>query len=194
MKKTFTIIAGFVAALASLTPSVQAIPITGTVVVQGGTALTPIGSPLGTASGVGATTGSVLAGSDSFSGTAGATVSFQAFTFEPATTPINLLWSFTVGALTYSFDLSTMTVATYNPSFLDITGAGTLSIVGTGSPYDTTDGTWTYQINSTDPNGVDGVFSYQSSITAIPVPDGGMTLVLLGTAFSGLYLFKRTLA
>lgn len=193
MKKTFTIV-GLVAVLASFNPLAQAIPITGTIIVQGGTALTPIGSPLGTASGVAATTGTVLAGSDSFAGTAGAVVSFQAFTFTPATPPANALWTFTVGGLAYSFDLTAMTVKTYDPSFLDIVGTGWLSITGANSPYQQTEGTWTYQISSTDPNGVGGVFSYQSADTAIPVPDGGMTLMLLGSTLAGFCLLKRSLA
>src|ERR1700679_3907038 len=98
-------------AFVGVIPSIEAVPITGTIDIQGGTTLTPVGSPLGTATGVAATTGSVLAGSEAFAGTAGTSLTFSAFTFEPATTPVTL-WSFTIGALTYSFDLTSMTVLT----------------------------------------------------------------------------------
>jgi hypothetical protein len=178
-------------AFVGFVPSIEAVPITGTIDIQGGTTLTPVGSPLGTATGVAATTGSVLAGSEAFAGTAGTSLTFSAFTFEPATTPVTL-WSFTIGALTYSFDLTSMTVLTYDASFLDISGSGMLSITGTGSTWDATPGSWTYQINSTDPNGVQGIFSYQSSNTA--VPDGGMTVILLGSVLSGLCLLRKQIS
>ena len=193
MNNKFSIITGVVAALITFAPAAQAIPITGTVIIQGGTTLTPVGSPLGTATGVAGTVGTVLAGSGSYSGTAATAVVFKAFTFQPAVTPVSSLWSFTLAGLTYTFDLTGMTVNTYSPSFLDIKGTGTLNITGVGSSWNATEGTWTYQINSTDPNGVGGVFSYQSSNT--PIPDGGMTVILLGAALSGFYLFrKKTLA
>jgi len=186
MNKKQLVLAVALAVLAGFTASVQAIviPVTGSVVIQGGTTLTPVGAPLGTATGVAATTGSVLAGSGSFTGTAGSAVTFNAFTFQPVTTPVISLWSFAAGGLAYNFDLTGMTVHTYNSSFLDISGTGTLSITG----YTPTPGTWTYQINSTDPAGVNGVFSYQSSNSA--VPDGGMTLVLLGAVLSGIYMVR----
>ena len=179
------------AAFVGVIPSIEADPITGTIDIQGGTTLTPVGSALGMATGIAATTGSVLAGSGAFAGTGGTTVAFGAFTFEPATTPVTL-WTFTLDGLTYSFDLTAMTVLTYDASFLDISGSGTLSITGTGSTWDATPGSWTYQINSTDPNGVSGIFSYQSSNTA--VPDGSMTIILLGSVLSGLCLLRKQIS
>src|ERR1700677_2086769 len=92
-------------AFVGVAPSIEAVPITGSIGIQGVTTLTPIGAPLGTATGVGATNGVVSSGSGSFAGTAGTLVGLSPFTFNPATTPVTM-WTFTLGNLTYSFDLT----------------------------------------------------------------------------------------
>ncbi len=191
MKSKYLVLPGLVAVLFAFTATVSAVPITGTVTIQGGTTLVPQGSALGSVSGVGLDNlGSILTGSGSFAGTAGAAnVSFTGFNIQNGAVSISPLWSFTIGAVAYSFDLAQMTVTTKSDASLVISGTGFLHITG----FDTTPGTWSYQINSTTPdgkqNGVGGIFSYQSSNTAIP--DGGMTVVLLGAALSGLYVFRR---
>jgi hypothetical protein len=132
-----------------------------------------------------------MSGFGSFAGTAGTSVNFEPFTFSPATTPVTL-WSFTVGSLTYSFDLTSMVLGTDNSSLLTISGSGTLAITGDGSTWDPTTGNWTYQIASaTSPYAGDGVFSYDSNTT---VPDGGLTVILLGSALSGLTLLRKKIS
>lgn len=178
--------AGVVATLISFTATVQAIPITGTLTIQGSTRLTfngSSGAALGTANGVAANIGTVLSGSGSFSSvTAGTLVAFSAFTFNPVTTPVLPLWVLDSPFQNYKFDLTGMTVNAYNASTLDISGTGILSIGG-----DSTAGTWTYHVTSANSS---ADFSYQSTNTAI-VPDGGMTVMLLGTALSGIYCFRK---
>ena len=175
-------------AFVGVVPSIEAVPITGSVVIQGIATLTPIGAPLGTATGVDGTNGVVSSGFGSFAGTAGALVSLAPFTFNPATTPVNM-WSFTVGSLTYSFDLTSMVLGTDDSSLLTISGSGTLTITGDGSNWDATTGNWTYQIASaTSPYAADGVFNYESNTT---VPDGGLTAILLGSALSGLTMLRK---
>ena len=177
-------------AFVGVVSSIEAVPITGSVEIQGIATLTPIGAPLGTATGVDGTNGVVSSGFGSFAGTAGALVSLAPFTFNPATTPVNM-WSFTVGSLTYSFDLTSMVLGTDDSSLLTISGSGTLTITGDGSNWDPTTGNWTYQIASTNPDGVYGQFNYQSNTT---VPDGGLTAILLGSALSGLTMLRKKIS
>jgi hypothetical protein len=206
MIKKFTILAGMVAVLVSLAPSVKAVPITGSVTLLGGgeNILTPVGSRLGTATGVAATTGIVLGGDGSFLGTAGSSVNFSSFLFSSISTPVNPLWSFAAGGLTYSFDLTAMTVK-MSGGAIYITGTGMLSIAG--SDFDPTAGTWTYlgaDLGAGRSADTAGLFGFLSSNTAttnptsnlsLVVPDGGMTIILLGAALSAIYFFrKQTLA
>ncbi len=181
-----------VIAFVGVVPSIEAVPIIGSIDIQGGGALlTPVGAPLGTATGVAATNGVVSSGSGSFAGTAGTSVNFEPFTFNPAITPVSL-WSFTIGSLTYSFDLTSMVVGIDDSSLLTINGSGTLTITGSGSDWDATTGNWTYQIaTATSPYADDGVFNYQSNTT---VPDGGLTVILLGSALSGLFLLRKQIS
>lgn len=183
------------ATLVICTSSVQAVPISGSITILGiGDLQTTAGSKLGTATGISGTTGTVFFGDGSFAGTAGASVGISSFMLNPVSTPISPLWSFMVGDLTYSFDLLGMTVKVNNLGLLYITGTGLLSITGDGSSYDETAGTWIY---------ADSKFGFLSSNTAdsgstpnVPgtvnsVPDGGMTIILLGVALSGFYFFRK---
>lgn len=97
--------------------------------------------------------------------------------FAPST-PRPGLWS--VGGFT--FDLLSSTVVLQNSGFLLITGVGIIS----GNGFDPTDGIWSFSTQAPRSN---GIFSFSSSSEA--VPDGGMTLVLLGAALGGLELMRR---
>lgn len=186
MKQKLTIAAVVLAILTGLAPAVQAVPITGTLTIQGTTKLTLNGSSgaaLGTANGVAANTGTVLSGSGSFASvTSGTAVSFSAFTFNPVTTPVLPLWVLASPFQNYKFDLTSMVVNIYDASTLDISGTGTLFIGA-----DSTAGTWTYHVTSATSS---ADFSYTSTNTAL-VPDGGMTVLLLGAALSGIYCFRK---
>lgn len=206
MKNKLAIMSGVLATFVIFTSSVQAIPITGSIIIaglDGGNVLTPVGSKLGTATGIAATTGTVTYGDGSYTGTAGASVNISSFMLNPLSTTVSPLWSFMVGGLTYSFDLTGMSVK-ISGGLLSITGTGMLSIAGSGSSYDETGGTWTYFAVDVGANKFsDGVFGFLSSNTAVSdpdltpntpvgsVPDGGMTIILLGVALSCLYFFRK---
>lgn len=188
MKHKFAIALVVVTTVLSFTSTLQAVPITGTLTIQGTTKLTlggSSGAALGTANGVAANTGTVTSGSGSFAPvTAGTLVAFSAFTFSPVTVPVLPLWVLNSPFQDYKFDLTGMTVNTYNASVLDISGTGILTIGG-----DSTAGTWTYRVTSSASS---ADFSYQSTNASL-VPDGGITVMLLGVALSGIYIFRRTI-
>lgn len=110
-------------------------------------------------------------------------VTFTPFSFSAiAVTP---LWTFTVGAVTYSFDATSITVNTQNGKFLNLSGNGAASITG----FQTTEGTWT--ITDTAVNG--DVFTFGASsealgipIHVVPVDDSGGTGLLIGLGLAGV--------
>jgi VPDSG-CTERM motif len=150
------------------------------------------------ATGAGAATGLVVAGDMAYGTTVGASVSFNAFDWNPVLNPSPVtLWSFTSGAGTYSFSLTNLLNVTQTSTFLNISGAGVFSIAGVDS-FTPTGGLWSYTITSS--NGVantDGKFTATSSNSVLPagadtpVPDGGSTAVLIGLSFLGLGALAR---
>ena len=118
-----------------------------------------------------------------FSGIAASTQATMAqpWIFNPST-PTPALWS--VGRFT--FDLLSATVVTQNAQFLSITGTGIVS----GNGFDPTNTEWSF--TSQNAGGRPGtIFSF--SANGIAVPDGGMTVALLGIAFVGLEGLRRKL-
>jgi hypothetical protein len=83
--------------------------------------------------------------------------------------------------LTYSFDLLSLTFDR-GPDTLTLDGSGTLMIDG----YDATPGSWIMTLNQAD-----GSFSFSSSNGA--VPDGGMTVIMLGLGLCGIGMIRRKL-
>jgi hypothetical protein len=105
-------------------------------------------------------------------------------TFDPFTVPVIPLWSFTYAGLTYSFDLLFGFISNRGPDTLTLEGRGMLMISGGG--YDPTPGIWILTANQAN-----GTFSFSSSNGA--VPDGGMTVVMLGLALCGIGMIRRKL-
>jgi VPDSG-CTERM motif len=103
-------------------------------------------------------------------------------TFDPFTVPVIPLWSFTYLGVTYSFELLHGFIANRGPDTLTLQGAGILMITG----YDPTPGFWILTANQAA-----GTFSFSSSNSA--VPDGGMTVVMLGLALCGIGMIRRKL-
>jgi hypothetical protein len=164
----------------------------GTAVVISQATQLAFSNPAGTVS-IGAT--------GAFAGTAGSLVNFANFTFAPLgsqTTPVNL-WTYQSAAsgqlLTYSFTLGNITSETHtDDQFLNLAGIGTISITGGTSSYTPQAADWTFTVTDSS-EGTTGDFDLgfgQSDTTAIP--DGGMTVMMLGAAFTGLSLVKRKLA
>ena len=74
-----------------------------------------------------------------------------------------------------------------------MTGSGTVSITGAGSPFETTAANWSFTITDTS-GGSSGSFIFGFAQSDTAVPDGGITVALLGAALTGLSLIKRKLA
>jgi hypothetical protein len=98
---------------------------------------------------------------------------------------VTSLWTFNVGSTIYSFDLTNLVSATRTSNSLILAGLGTANITG----FDPTPGNFAIQ-------GTGRNLSLQfvsASTTASYVPDGGMTVSLLGLALAGLAGLRRTL-
>jgi hypothetical protein len=182
---------GLALAVASMmTLSARAIPITGTIDMSGTAFLDNV--LLGSADGVSSfgtvTIGGVPTGS--FTGTAGL-VTWNAFSWNPPSTPVVPLWSFGFGGRTYSFDLTSITVDSQDNTFLNLLGSGVLKITGAGPTYDDTFGAWSFTIsNPTGGAHANFAFTFANSQTAA-APDAGGTLILLGGAIMGLMGIAR---
>ena len=177
--------------------SLHAVPITGSIDMSGTAVLdsTLLGSATSATSFSSVTVGGVPTGA--YVGTLGDSVSWSAFGWAPATTPVTPLWTFINAGTgyTYSFDLSTVTVVSQDNSFLNLSGTGTLDITGAGSPYTPTSGFWSFTISN--PGGgahQNFSFTFANSQTAAGVPDGGSMIAMLGMAVLGLGALRRKLS
>lgn len=97
--------------------------------------------------------------------------------FNPST-PLLALWSVTDNGVTFTFNLTSSTIALQNAAFLSVSGTGTV----TGTGYTQTPGTWNFSTQEPD---VGGKFTWSASAAA--VPDGGTTMALFGLSLLGLY-------
>ncbi len=104
------------------------------------------------------------------------------FTFNPFSSSVIPLWTFMTGGKTYSFDLSSLTISDQTSDTLDLRGVGMLHITG----FDDTVGTWVFTANAGGQT-----FSFSSSNTA--VPDGGLTVMLLGAGLASMSMLRRFL-
>jgi hypothetical protein len=87
------------------------------------------------------------------------------FLFDPASSgTINPFWAFTSGGLNYSFALEEWTITQRTPSFLDLSGHGTVSITG----YEDTPFNWTLSLDESGT--VLAAASMTNAVNSIP-PD-----------------------
>jgi hypothetical protein len=105
-------------------------------------------------------------------------VTMQPWIFSPST-PTPGLWS--VGVFT--FDLLTATVEFRSPTFLSISGTGTVS----GAGFEPTAMDWVFSSQKSGTN----TFSFSAS--GLAVPDGGSAVMLLGAALGALGMARRFL-
>jgi hypothetical protein len=187
----YSILKNLAAGLAGLAIVIFALPvrsapsITGTIEFVGGaslngpldtaTAFSSIFGPLGTGNPMvrsGATgTYSIVA--------AGTEAAFSLFSFNPAPPSPFTLWSFSIGATTFSFDATSVVVSAQNVNFLDLEGTGVAHVTG----FADTAGTWSITSTGSGP-----VFTFGGQTTIVPEPSTA-ALLLLGSA--GLLVFWR---
>lgn len=182
LKKLISALTLAAAAMIGSQSALHAVPIHGTVEMQGTIQLNNEVLADATGTVVNATlpeaTVNGITSTGSYAGTGGAAVEWKAFNWSPISVlPIASLWEFTSGGRTYSFDLSTLTVLTHDENFLDLRGTGTLRISGSDPTYEDASGLFTFQINSSSGVGANAFFQFQSSNST---PDGGTTALLIG--------------
>ena len=175
---------GIVAAMLAAA-SVQAIPISGSIYMGGEANLNSGGTQVNSWPFV-----YVVADNGAFNSISAftlVTMSSSPWVFGPAPgSALNNLWS--VGGFTFDFLGDTVT---QSGDFLNIDGYGTIS--SSNPEYDTTDFTWDLAAENTGGT-VDFIFSASTGASGgggNSVPDGGLTLVLLGLALAGVELFRR---
>ena len=98
------------------------------------------------------------------------------YVFNPPT-PYASLW--TVGGFT--FELVSSSIDLQTNKFLNISGEGFVS----GNGFDRTPGTWTFTSNQSN-GGTSQEFSFAANSTAVPTPDGGSAVALLGIALTAV--------
>ena len=175
------------AAVVGLAATVRAVPISGSVGFGG--VYTQVGGTQGnltTATSLTIATPVVISALGDFVGAASPT--FASPIVVNVNPPlIGQLWSVTVGAAVYTFTVTSQNQDATTPVNIHLVGTGIISD-GAG-PKDDTAGVWQLGF------GVSGEsFTFQTTSAANNVPDGGMTVLLLGAALSGLALIRRKLA
>jgi hypothetical protein len=117
----------------------------------------------------------------SFAGPLPASAEFNDFSFDPLPGPVSPQWSLNG----FSFTLTNITGITRGPNGILLSGSGVLN----GNNFDPTPASWSFSVDSTS------LFRFSSTTTALPVsvPDGGSTLMLLGTGMLALVIARRKL-
>jgi hypothetical protein len=135
--------------------------------------------------------GSPATVSGDYLGTSGEAVDVTPWTWAPTTasTPINPLWSFMSGGITYAFDLSVMHEDYVSPTGLVLSGFGTAHITGAGVEKLDTSGRWNFSAQTLG----ESSFTFSSTTRAASVPEGGSTAVMLGGVVCCLGMISRKL-
>jgi hypothetical protein len=109
---------------------------------------------------------------------------------NPPSLVTHTLWTATVGAITYSFTVTTESQTLSSPAQINLAGNG---VMHNGTVADDTAGEWQLGFGR---SGASFTWQSTSASSTIPTttPDGGTTVVLLGAALSGLGLIRRKLA
>jgi len=130
-------------------------------------------------------------GNFDYTGTVNATTNFASITFTNGgglTSPNVPEWTFAVGLTTYSFDLLSLSEAVFhngNPSSITLMGDGVAHITGFE------DTTANFALEATGNHLSFAIL--QPSDTAVPTPDGGSTLALLGIGLVAVQALRRKL-
>lgn len=123
------------------------------------------------------------------SGVLGKAVHYNSFNYGAAPGPLSItpLW-FTTGPPLASFDLLSIT------SITEAINGRSVSLEGTGTAYlngfSPTVGTWSFAATQLG-TGSNATFNWSSNNESSSVPDGGMTLGLLGLSIVGIGAIRR---
>lgn len=197
-KKTLAI-AGAIGAT-TITFAAQAVPITGSISMDG---LANLATANGSSASIGTATEVVFVPGYVYVGASSqdfATVPFgtivnmaSPWVFSPSTA-LSSLWS--VGGtdgFTFTFDAASETF-TQSADFLNIIGVGTIS--SSNPNLDSTSFDWSITFD-TPPSGGPVQFNFSAYTIATEgqgVPDGGLTVALLGLSLAGVECFRRKLS
>jgi hypothetical protein len=102
------------------------------------------------------------------------------FAFAPFSAPVPDWWTVEVGGITYSFDITSLSIPLQINNALVLEGNGIASITG----MDDTPGTWTLTANASG-----STFTFSGGV-AVPEP---LTLILLGSGLIGIIAIRRKL-
>jgi opacity protein-like surface antigen len=148
----------------------------------------PAGGPTGTFD-VGTATGDLISFTDAEDGTI-KDLTFSGPTVTPVFAPIGTFYTITVGAMTLSFDLTSLTVNNQNASFLNMSGTGMMHLTG----FDDTLGNWNFSGQSSNGARPTATFAWSAGSHAteeeqsVPEP---MALSLLGLGLLGAGALRR---
>jgi hypothetical protein len=182
MKNKIMTLVGIAAVSVALTQTTRAVPITGNLGLTGAVQLNS--TSVQTATEALGWNNTVVNGKDgAFSTILNGTAVAMASPWFLNSGALNNFWM--VGGFT--FNLASSHIVSQDSLFLNIVLAGT--VVGNG--FDATAFTGTFQVANPPANGI-STFTERFSFTNA-VPDGGTTVLLLGSALLGMALIKRRL-
>lgn len=189
-KPRLAIVTTAIVAAAALAPSLQANQITGSIGFGSLGVNLSGGSDLATASSFTLSNPFITTETGVYAGAPILTpITFNGFQFNPPVSSVTPLWTFSVGAITYSFDATSVT-DTFDSTLneWDIGGTGIAMVTG----YTATAGTWNVNLSQ---SGASVVFDSSAATgpSAPSVPEGGSTVMLLGSMFVGMAGIGRKL-
>jgi hypothetical protein len=111
-------------------------------------------------------------------------VVMTSYTFDPSTMT-NGLWS----VAGFTFNLTASTVDFRSATFISVSGTGIITSPG----FDPTPGVWAFSSQAAGGH-TGATFSFSANTVAGAVPDGGMTVALLGAGLVGLAAFRAKFA
>jgi hypothetical protein len=173
-----------------LCPALQANEITGSIGF-GSLGVSITGSSLATASSFTLSSPFITTETGVYSGAPILTpITFNGFQFNPPVASVTPLWTFAVGAITYSFD-ATSVMSSFNSTLdeWDIGGNGIAMVTG----FSATAGTWNVNLSQSGATVVFDSSSAGAPVAGGGAPDGGMTLMMLGGTFVGMAGVSRKL-
>jgi hypothetical protein len=193
MKNKLILSAVSVVASVSLLQTAQATPITGNIGFNGNAVLDTSSANSATEvvswnnSVVGGDSGTFAAYSINPSSTV--TMTLSSWNFNSGTLPS--FWTVTTGGITFTFDLASSYIYSQGGGFLNVNVFGSVTASGPNSAgLDTTTFAGTFSVSNPSQN---NTAQFSQNLQFNSVPDGGTTVLLLGSALSGLALIKRKL-